>query len=561
MARPTLKAKKFVGIPGTTSATNIPLNSGWNTGFGDGNATFAPATDDIVIVTYCVGANADVAIGVNTTGYTEEAELYSDNTFDTNLSVSWKRMGATPDTSVDVSPTTNITFGGAVILEVWRGVDTTTAMDVTRTTATGINGGKPNPPSITPTTTDAVVVVCGGAGASDGTAFTQPGTELASFLSDFQTDTCSAMVGTGSFDWVSGAFDPVAWTGGSTAVSASWAAVCLALRPATSAITAEASNTLGAMTLAAAAALALVADASNTLGAATLAADGSVTIQAESSTTLGAVTLSSDALLDAKTADADITLGAATVSADGSLALQAEASPTLGAATSSADGSVAIAAEFSKALGAVALNSSGTVTQPEGVEVHVPASWIRSIEWSFITPSQNNVSGWTGRPTIVVEPWRAKWQAAVELKPMLIDTFRPVRAFLASRKGAIHPFRIAATEGPQNNNSGVSVGITAAQGASSMTISGAANQLKDGQYATVNGQLLMITADQSGSTISFKPPLRKQATAGTLVVTSEPYAHVYLIGSEIGWKADLGPIYWASFEVEEAILEADPDPT
>jgi len=236
VARPTLKAKKFVGIPGTTSATTISLTSGWDTGYGDGNATFAPAENDIVIVTYSVGSNADIAIGVDTAGYTEEAELFSDASRDSNLSVSWKRMGATPDTSVDVSQTTNANFAGAVIVEVWRGVDTTTAIDVTTTTATGINTGQPNPPSITPTTADAVVIVCGGAAHSgDGAAFTQSGSELSGFLSGTQVATVDATVGTGYKDWVSGPFDPVAWTGSTTAATDSWAAVSLALRPVTAA--------------------------------------------------------------------------------------------------------------------------------------------------------------------------------------------------------------------------------------------------------------------------------------------------------------------------------------
>lgn len=235
----TLRAKKVVTFAGTTTAADIALDSGWDASFGDGNANYAPVEGDIVIATYATGSSTDRSIGVTTSGYTEEAELYSNDTSDTNFSVSWKIMTSTPDTTINRSATGNNQDAGAIVLEVWSGVDPATPMDVTRTTATGIDTGRPDPPSITPTTAGAVVIVCGGGAATAGAVYTQSGSELSNFLSGTSADTFDAMVATGSFAWSSGAFNPVAWTGGTTGTGDSWCAVSLALRPVTLSITAD----------------------------------------------------------------------------------------------------------------------------------------------------------------------------------------------------------------------------------------------------------------------------------------------------------------------------------
>lgn len=185
---------------------------------------------------------------------------------------------------------------------------------------------------------------------------------------------------------------------------------------------------------------------------------------------------------------------------------------------------------------------------------------IRAINWAYECPTAMLAGVYTGRASIITEPWRARWRASVELAPVGgEDEFRQIRSFLAQRKGRIVPFKIAATAEPQNENTGVTVGANADQGDTSMTISGAATALLDGQYVTVNGQLLCLTADQSGTTINFRPPLREDAAAGTPVATASPYAFVHMAESRLGYSVGLGPIFGASFEVEEAIREPGGD--
>lgn len=190
--------------------------------------------------------------------------------------------------------------------------------------------------------------------------------------------------------------------------------------------------------------------------------------------------------------------------------------------------------------------------------ITAPVLPIRSIQWSLERPAQINVSAWTGKRTVVANPWYSKWRARVELAPIVGEAnVRAIRSFLARCRGSINTFRLYATEGDQNANDAVTVSATAAAGATSMAITGAETALLDGQLVTVNGQLLQLTADQSGSTISFEPPLRAQAAAGTAVVTGRPYALVHMAAAQAGWGVDPGQVYGIAFDVEEAILEAD----
>lgn len=202
--------------------------------------------DDIVVVAFALASNTDRTIGVNTAGYTEEAELFANDTYDANLSVSWKRMGASPDTSVDVSGPGSSTHPARIIARGYRGVDTTTAMDVARTTATGTNGILVDPPSITPSTSGALIVVVGcGAGAPAALSTPYASSDLTDFASGLVSNLYDLAYGIGHKSWTSGAFDAAAWTGTETATTDSRASVVLALRPATaSGVTGTASDTV-----------------------------------------------------------------------------------------------------------------------------------------------------------------------------------------------------------------------------------------------------------------------------------------------------------------------------
>ncbi len=184
--------------------------------------------------------------------------------------------------------------------------------------------------------------------------------------------------------------------------------------------------------------------------------------------------------------------------------------------------------------------------------ITAPALGIRTIEWALDQPAQINASTLTGKRTPVAEPWFGKWRAVVELAPIVgVDQARILRSFFARCLGMINTFRLLACEGPQNANSGVTVSGTAAAGASSLTISGAATAMKVGQHVTVNDQLLILTA-VAGNVLTFVPRLRAQATGGTAIETANPYALVHLSAPTAEWSIEPGTVSTFKFEAMEA---------
>lgn len=205
-----------------------------------GGVASVPAANDLVIVTCVTGsAGGNPAMAVTTpTGYTALGQLnQSAVTADTSMNVSYKFMTSTPDTTVTIPGTTNNAWAEAYTIQVFRNVDLTTPLDVTPTSAGGTGTGRPNPASITPVTTGAWVVICGGGAAGAGAIYTAPTNYTTNFHTKNGVDSTDAMIGSGYWDgWSSGAEDPGSYTGGTTGANDSWSAYTIALRPASSAV-------------------------------------------------------------------------------------------------------------------------------------------------------------------------------------------------------------------------------------------------------------------------------------------------------------------------------------
>lgn len=215
-------------IPGSTATTTDVSLTSLSGGMGS-----RPRTGDIIIVFYGVSSTADRTFGVTTDGYVEIAELYVNDTYDANLSVSFKFAGINADTIVTLSATGATTDAGAVAIQVFRGVSPTLPFSATATTAIGSNSVLANPPAITPTIAGSIVVA-GGAGAHTAGVQTYSSSNLLNFISNGGADnTNDVVVGMG---WNRGqqsvAFDPAAFTfSAASAATNSWAAATLALNP------------------------------------------------------------------------------------------------------------------------------------------------------------------------------------------------------------------------------------------------------------------------------------------------------------------------------------------
>lgn len=185
-----------------------------------GGSGAAALEGDVVFVHGgCSGAGAVTLPG----GYT----LAFDST--TN-DVGYKRMGASPDTSLTVTGTgtaTQVTVGVCVVL---TGVDAASPLDVAATSATATSTN-PDNPSITPVTDNAWVLAFFFASGLLDAAVTAP-SGYSNQVDTTADDTADATVGCATKQITPpAAEDPASWT---NVGSSTWRAVSVAVRPAIS---------------------------------------------------------------------------------------------------------------------------------------------------------------------------------------------------------------------------------------------------------------------------------------------------------------------------------------
>ncbi len=229
-------AMQYVGSvagSGTGASYNLDLTA------LTGGIDTAARANDIVVVVSGWASTTDDDPGVSTSGYTELTDLRADDTRDANLSVAYKVMGGTPDTSVTVLGKNNAANGGAAIAHVWRGVDTSNPIDQTTTTASSANSAIPDSPSITPVTNGAVILTCGistgdsNPTSTSGRTLEPPVGYINEKVQVGTGSTMSAIAVVASRFSPASAINPGPWENvGESTSSDSWCAATVALRPA-----------------------------------------------------------------------------------------------------------------------------------------------------------------------------------------------------------------------------------------------------------------------------------------------------------------------------------------
>jgi hypothetical protein len=173
--------------------------------------------------------------GVTTAGFTEVADLYAGTNRTINTSVSYKVMGATPDSTISVNT------GGSLILTGilgFRNVNTVSPLDATTTTATAAGNLNVDGAAITTVTDNAVVVTVGQFAASTANpGFGPPSVniEASSFGTFVGSGGILVYLGTTySVNRVSpaGVYNVAAWSQNAN-TAGSWAAGTVAIRPIT----------------------------------------------------------------------------------------------------------------------------------------------------------------------------------------------------------------------------------------------------------------------------------------------------------------------------------------
>jgi hypothetical protein len=461
------------------------------------------AAGDVLVVWQAGGAQTvDVAaptISGDVTGTFDAAvaDLYSNDTYDTNAFL-YVQVLAGADTTLTVGV-------GYWHVLCYSGVSNSNPLDVAVTTATGINTDVADAPSISPVTAGTKIVALYGGAVQAPTAWVAP-TNISNFNQNQSSNNIHTSIGSGDADWTSGAFDPAAVTGGQGNSNNSWAAATVALRIA--------GNTYNET-------LSEAATANQTFSNA-VTWGPSLSFAATAGYSLS------------NTAHLHVTIGEAAAAAD----LYGGGTPQFANLTETT------AAGFS---------ASASVTLP-----FAPVFDIKHADWVLDRPSTINASAYAGNAQVLTDPWRATWHAHIDLAPIVGENnMLPIRQFIGRVNGMIKAFRVYATENIQNNNSGVTVASSAAQGATTIALAGYTDTMKEGQLMTINRQLVICTANQSGANVSFEPPLRQPASAGTAVETKQPYALMHMSVSKVGWNVGPGKVYNVSFDLQEAVKESE----
>lgn len=213
-----------VGTVGSGSTSLTSLTGGIGT---------EPGPDDVSVAQVAYASNADRAPAA--AGYTQVAQQRLNDTIDAGHYVGWKVMGATPDTSFAWTvPTGSSSSGMHVLVEVWRGVDTTTVEDVAAVLAGGLNTAIPTLQGITPVTSGARILSYAASAHDQGAGQTLTSSGFDSeFTATRDQASFDVTVLRGEKDWSSGAFSPGAATfSGTDSNTFSWCTVTMVLRPA-----------------------------------------------------------------------------------------------------------------------------------------------------------------------------------------------------------------------------------------------------------------------------------------------------------------------------------------
>lgn len=209
--------------------------------------------NDLVLAVGAIGDNDDLnfTMAMTTSGYTlvTGTDLFSNDVQDTHLAVFYKFMGPTPDSSAVFTGQGGTDASCALAVMAFRGVDTSTPMDTSATTATGLNTYAANPPSISGSTSGFWTVACGAAGTVLGAtaAFTLPTGYTTNAQGSSGNDTSDVTVAMGYNSSPATPEDPGSFThNGTDSADYSWCAATLALRPLVlTAVTASESEPTG----------------------------------------------------------------------------------------------------------------------------------------------------------------------------------------------------------------------------------------------------------------------------------------------------------------------------
>lgn len=234
-----------VGAPSLSQQTNVKIITGGTqaaSAINGGAATLTLPTlqqGDVVIV--FGGHFIRAGGGVLPTGFTSLFDSGATAGTDPRLSISYKVMGAVPDTTVSCPGSGNVADGTAYGCYCLRDVDTSAIIDADITSVGPTTSSNPDCPSITTVTNGALVLAIALdhiAGTGD-TTITNPTNYIEQRTARGADNNDATVCGAALVKAIAGAEDPsafTAWTAGT------WRAATVAIRPVSNATAVTGSN-------------------------------------------------------------------------------------------------------------------------------------------------------------------------------------------------------------------------------------------------------------------------------------------------------------------------------
>lgn len=393
----------YVGTHAATSAQSVAFSLLRN----EADATPTLVEGDIVLVAVENASTVNrTQAQLTPSGYTPaHTDRYENDSNDSNFLVSYKVMGATPDTTVSIPASNATTAGVAYAIYVFRGVNTATPLDVEAVPTGAINTGVANAGAITPTTPGAWIVVFGGAAVAAGAVFTNPAgmsTTTNHFRSaTITTTTNDANIGGAIYTgWTSDPYDPAAFGGSTTTNTGSWSAVTIALRPYFEPATGTLDATENGTDAAAFSGTVADPEVTGTLAAAETGGD---TASFTGSVAAGSIT----GTLAATEAGIDSATIAGSVVVSGSLA-----ATSTGTDTAAASGSVAVSgllaaqdsgSDTAAGLGNVAVSGAMAAIE-NGADTAALAGLVVGVITGSLAANDNGTDGFAGSGEVVPLP-------------------------------------------------------------------------------------------------------------------------------------------------------------
>lgn len=185
---------------------------------------------DFILVVHTAYAITALDMSLSDISYNKAAELYANNTYDSNLGVHWKISDGTED--IIALPGGSGFRTASCAIQVWRGIDPAHPLDVAPVSDAGAGTWKAISPGISTVTPGALVVLSAGVTISSAATLVAP--------SGFSDETIYNSGGTISArSAIASKYSPQSgvslggqWESSTSGSQFSWCACTLALRPA-----------------------------------------------------------------------------------------------------------------------------------------------------------------------------------------------------------------------------------------------------------------------------------------------------------------------------------------